>query len=111
MAQRTIVELTDDLTGDPAEETVNFALDGRSYSIDLNVANAGKLREALAPFVSAGRRAGGSAVVKPRSGQARTSGSHDPAAVRAWASSNGYAVSSRGRVSRKIVEAFQAAGN
>lgn len=34
MAQRMIVELTDDLDGGQADETVNFALDGQQYEID-----------------------------------------------------------------------------
>jgi len=36
------------LTGD-ADETVPFSLDGNSYEIDLNKANADALREAFAP--------------------------------------------------------------
>ena len=112
MAQRTIVELTDDLTGDAAEETVTFGIDGKTYEIDLSEKNASALREALAAYVSAGRRAGGSSgIVKPRSGGKTNSDGYDPAAVRAWASSNGHAVSSRGRVSKELVEAFKAAGN
>ena len=111
MAQRTIVELTDDMTGEPADESITFAIEGKSYAIDLSSKNADKLRKALAPYISAGRKdvAGGG-----RPGKAtRTSGStgHDPAAVRAWAASNGYQVSSRGRVSRELVDAYQAAGN
>ena len=58
MAQTIKIELTDDLTGGPATETVNFALDGRSYEIDLNEANAKALRAALAKYVEKGRKAG-----------------------------------------------------
>ena len=46
MAQSVQIILEDDLEGGPAEETVQFGLDGRQYEIDLSTANAEKLREA-----------------------------------------------------------------
>jgi hypothetical protein len=59
MAQRTVVRLTDDLSGAeiPAGlgETVIFSLDGRSYEIDLTAKNARVLRKVLRPYVEAGR--------------------------------------------------------
>ncbi|MET9943255.1 histone-like nucleoid-structuring protein Lsr2, partial [Streptomyces halstedii] len=56
MAQRVVVTLSDDIDGGTAAETVTFALDGRTYEIDLNPANAKKLRKALAPYMAAGRK-------------------------------------------------------
>lgn len=47
----------DDLEGGPAEETVQFGLDGRQYEIDLSTSNAERLREALRPYAASGRRA------------------------------------------------------
>ena len=41
MASRTIVEMTDDVDGKPATETVKFALDCRDYEIDLSDKNEG----------------------------------------------------------------------
>lgn len=58
MAQSTIVYLTDDLDGSDAEETIRFALDGKSFEIDLNKKNAAALRRALKPYLEAGRSAG-----------------------------------------------------
>ena len=55
MARRTIVHLEDDLSGGEAEESVSFALDGRSFEIDLSEKNAEQLRQILAPYISAGR--------------------------------------------------------
>lgn len=51
MAQRVVVTLSDDIDGSEAAETIAFGLDGKSYEIDLNEANAKKLRKALAPYV------------------------------------------------------------
>lgn len=55
MAKTVIVKLTDDMDGGDAEETIEFALDGRSYEIDLSTTNASKLREALKPYIDKGR--------------------------------------------------------
>jgi hypothetical protein len=57
MAQSTIVYLTDDLDGSDADETIRFALDGKSYEVDLNKKNASALRRALRPYVEGGRSA------------------------------------------------------
>ena len=61
VAQKVQVLLVDDLNGGEADETVTFALDGKSYEIDLSDSNAQKLRDSLADFVKAGRRTGGRA--------------------------------------------------
>lgn len=116
MAQRTIVQLTDDLDGkaipDGKGETVRFALDRQEYEIDLADKNAKALREALATYVASGRRVGGS----PRPGRARANGAatapardYDPKAVRAWAEGQGIEVNQRGRVSAELIAKFQEA--
>ena len=45
MAKTVIVKLTDDIDGGDADETIQFALDGKSYEIDLSSANASKSRK------------------------------------------------------------------
>ncbi|WP_254896901.1 histone-like nucleoid-structuring protein Lsr2 [Amycolatopsis sp. Hca4] len=59
MARNTAVQVLDDLTGEPAAETVGFGLDGIDYDIDLSVANAEALRALLQRYADAGRRTGG----------------------------------------------------
>ncbi len=59
MAKTVIVKLTDDIDGGDADETVHFSLDGKSYEIDLNSANAARIRDALKPFVGKARSSGG----------------------------------------------------
>jgi len=113
VAQRVEVVVTDDVDGSEADETVQFALDGVTYAIDLSEANAEALREVLAPFVEAGRRVGGRA--SRRSLHAAPAAAPEPAAVtdvsavRAWAAENGYEVSARGRIPSEIKAAFEAA--
>lgn len=50
------IEITDDLNGKPAAETITFGLATTLYEIDLDRRNATKLRKLLAPYVAAGRR-------------------------------------------------------
>ncbi|MFJ5050234.1 Lsr2 family protein [Streptomyces sp. NPDC098077] len=110
MAQRVVVTLSDDIDGGTAAETVTFALDGKTYEIDLNPANAKKLRKALAPYVAAGRKqTNASKHGRTPTAYHHTSLAPDPAAVRAWARSHRMEVPARGRIPKKVYEAFDAA--
>ena len=108
MAQKVHIVLEDDLDGSPATETVSFGLDGKSYEIDLNDKNAGKLRDALAQYVGAARSVGGA-----RRGRksASTASNLGPSAreIRDWARSNGHDVPDRGRIPADVRSAFEAA--
>src|SRR3954468_8123661 len=112
MAKQVITLLTDDLDGGEADRTVEFGLDGVNYTIDLSEKNAGKLRKALDPYLSAATRIGRSGVEAraTRRGAAPAStgrASRDQnQAIREWASKNGYEVSERGRIPSSIVEAY-----
>src|ERR1700709_2641110 len=100
MSRRTIVQLEDDLTGGDAAESVTFALDGKSFEIDLNEKNAEQLRKQLAPYIAAGRSLRGTpARVGPPPSPGGGGDGLAPATVRSWAKANGYTVSTRGRVS------------
>lgn len=115
MARRIVHQLVDDLDGtvlDAGEgETVLFSLDGIAYEIDLTDTNAAALRDALQPYVAAGRsissRSGGSRTGSSR--PRRASNQQDIGAIRQWARDNGHQVSDRGRVPATVIEAFEAA--
>ncbi|MGW0735288.1 histone-like nucleoid-structuring protein Lsr2 [Streptomyces sp. NPDC002851] len=108
MAQKVQVLLVDDLDGGEADETVTFALDGKTYEIDLSTANADKLRGALEGYVKNARRTGGRSRGRGKSVPAAGS-SQDTAQIRAWAKENGYEVNDRGRVPASIREAYEKA--
>jgi hypothetical protein len=111
MATKTSVVLIDDLDGEtPADTTVSFGLDGKSYEIDLSDDNAADFRDALSKYVSAGRKSGSTRKARAAL-PSKTTDSIDPAAVRAWAKSQGIEVSPRGRIKSDVVEQFRAAGN
>lgn len=107
MAKKTTVTLVDDLDGSQAEEQVMFAVDGRSYEIDLSAANGARLRDALAPFISAARRAGGrrgsggaAVVTRPSTDREQNQ------AIREWAVQQGMKISERGRIPSNVLDAY-----
>ena len=117
MAQIREVRLVDDLDGEAADETVEFGIDGKNYEIDLSKENAGRLRDVLADFVGAARRAGG----RRRGNSAGTSSAgaagsaprgrsaidrEQNQAIREWARKQGMKVSDRGRIPAEVLEAY-----
>ncbi len=109
MAQKVQTLFIDDLDGSAAEGTVRFGLDGTEYEIDLNTRHATELREALAFYVSAARRASGGSR-RPSQGRRKASADGvDTTEVRQWARGQGIEVSDRGRVPAELVARFKAA--
>jgi hypothetical protein len=109
VAKHTTVTLVDDLDGGEADEQVQFAVDGKSYEIDLSSKNAEKLRDGLAPYVSAARRAGGRSAAAT-TGSSNSSSASDRAmnrAVREWAVAQGMKISERGRIPSSVLEAYR----
>jgi hypothetical protein len=121
VAQRTIVQLIDDLDGKsiPAGkgETVRFGLDRQDYEIDLTDKNAKALRDTVSKYVAAARRTGSRAGNRRGTGGRGSAGrggneasrDYDPKTVRAWAESQGIEVSQRGRVPADLIAKFQEA--
>ncbi|MEU4241154.1 Lsr2 family protein [Actinoplanes sp. NPDC026619] len=112
MARQVITTLIDDLDGKKADRTVEFSLDGIGYTIDLSEANAGKLRKALDPYISAGNRIGRSAtrISLRRTVPGRTASSRDEnRLIREWAQANGHQISERGRIPQSVTDAYRAA--
>ncbi len=102
MAQR--LQLIDDIDGTNASETVAFSLDGVNYEIDLNESHASELRSTIEAWINNARRVGGRRTISKAATSAGSS-----ADMRNWAIENGFQVSSRGRVSAEIREAYEQA--
>ena len=109
MAQKIQTLFVDDLDGSEAEGTVRFGLDGTDYEIDLNAEHAQALRDALARYVQAGRRAGGNARRPARGRRGTPASGVDTTEVREWAKAEGIEVKDRGRVPAELVVKFKAA--
>ncbi|GAA3942123.1 Lsr2 family protein [Microbacterium soli] len=105
-------QLVDDIDGTLLEagegETIRFSLNGAAYEIDLTNSHAEELRESLAPYIRAGRRAsaGNVRAAAPRRRAARNS---EVSEIREWAKSQGLNVSERGRISAEVMDAYRAA--
>lgn len=105
MARRTTVELIDDIDGGAAAETIEFSINGKAWTIDLNAENAQRFYEQLEEWQKRARRAGPARTSSPT----RKRDPEELANIRAWARENGYEVSDRGRISHKIESAYRAA--
>jgi hypothetical protein len=111
--EEVTVSLVDDFDGTEAAETVKFALDGKSYEIDLSKPNANELRRTLRPYIERSRTARRSAAAKRSAkgsgrGTRRAEG-YDRTEVREWAKKNRVKVAPRGRISNEVVEKFRKA--
>ncbi|MBV9058320.1 MAG: Lsr2 family protein [Pseudonocardiales bacterium] len=118
MAQKTIVTLVDDLTGEVAENisTVEFALDGRTYELDLTEENSAKLHDVLSLYVNAARKLGGRRRSAAHPARAIKTTVRAPGynretlkSIREWAKKNGHNVSDRGRLPAEVVQAWETA--
>lgn len=127
MARKVLTVLTCDLHDKEVEavESIEFAVRGVSYEIDVCGAHAKKLDEALGPFTSAARESAsrprpaaaarrGSAAKPGRQRPARSRdgavrGRDDVAKIREWARAHGHTVADRGRIPASVVEQYRAA--
>jgi len=103
MAQKTVVYLIDDIDGTDATDTINFAIDGTNYEIDLNEKHAAELRAAFEKWATHARTV---TARRTRRTSTRASGTSDAAKIREWAKEHGYEISERGRVPAEIREAY-----
>lgn len=106
MTRKVQVVLQDDLNGGEPAQTLHFSLEGKAYEIDLTEQNAQALREALAPWIAAARRASVAGIPQPRAKSGRASDTVD---IRRWAKENGIPVSERGRISLDLRTQYEAA--
>ena len=116
VAKTTRVVLACDLHGDGTEAVTTIRLDNGTARYELDLCQTH-----LAELTGAGRRlrprrrtggAGPATKAANKTAAAKTRrrerGTLDTAAVREWARAHGYTVSDRGRIPRRILEAFTA---
>lgn len=108
MAKQIITRLIDDIDGGEADETVEFALDGIRYTIDLSAKNAEELRRIFGPYVDNGTLAGTQARrVHPGRPEDTPAGRRR---IRDWARTQPpFAdLSERGRIPAEVIAAYRA---
>lgn len=106
MASRTTIELIDDITGEAAQHTVEFALNGNAYAIDLSDDNYKALTESFDEFIQFARSVNGDGGEAKRKAAPSRTDREQTAAIRTWAQGNGYQVADRGRIPHEVVEAY-----
>jgi Lsr2 len=115
MAQKTTVQLVDDITGETIEDgkgrTIKFSVDGADYEIDLAEKQADKFAQALDTYVTHARKVGGRRVASTAARGGKPSRDYDPKAVRAWAQSNSVDLPARGRIPADVIQRFRDSGN
>ncbi|OZC87800.1 hypothetical protein CH272_18095 [Rhodococcus sp. 05-340-1] len=121
MAKRVTTQLVDDIDGsvidDESGETIEFAVNGVEYVIDLKAKNATEFHRKLDYYIEHSTRVGGRKRKPSPAGAATpakngTPATRDPAqtrAIRQWAADEGYEISDRGRIPAAIEEAYNAA--
>jgi hypothetical protein len=114
MAQKVTVQLVDDIDDSPIADgegrTIEFSFDGSSYEIDLSNDNVDAFREAISDYVASARKVGARrASGTTKSASPKRGNPAELAKIREWAKDNGYEVSSRGRISTQVQEAYAAA--
>jgi hypothetical protein len=121
VAKRVTTQLVDDIDGsvidDESGETIEFAVGGVEYVIDLKAKNATEFHRKLDYYIEHSTRVGGRKRKPSPAGAATpaktgTSATRDPAqtrAIRQWAFDEGYEISDRGRIPADIEEAYNAA--
>lgn len=107
--QKINVVLVDDITNEPANETVTFAIDGTTYEIDLTDTHAAELRATMQQWINHARRATKNTRTTNGPTQAKTNRRSDLGQIREWARGNGHQVSDRGRIPATIIDAYDAA--
>lgn len=89
-----------------ADETIEFTVDGVTYTLDLCKANAAKFRTALKKWLEAAhdqRKVKSNPQKKGDAAQAERR-----KAIREWGKANGYVIN-RGQLSRAVIAAYEAA--
>jgi hypothetical protein len=118
--ERTVVTITDDLTGEEQPEgtgrTVSYGFDGKTYEIDLSDDNVEAFTRLLQPYLEKSRRVRASHAVTPAGSRVGTDGRRrgggrpmgktreEMAEIRAWLRDNGHAVADSGLIPAKLVD-------
>jgi hypothetical protein len=111
MATITKTSLLDDIDGS-TDDVVTFAfgLGDSQFEIDLNLAHREEMESVLAKFVDSARQVSGGKRARRQAKPARTVVDRDRThEIRQWAKDQGLNVSERGRISKEVQEAFEAA--
>lgn len=101
MVKRTKLIVSDDIDGSPAHETINFALNGEEFEIDLTREHAAELEAMFGVWIARARHIKGT-----RRHESVVPGT--PRAMREWANSRGIHCPAKGRIPATVKEQYLA---
>jgi hypothetical protein len=105
MARTVSILITSDLSSKQPADTVEFAFDGRNYTVDLTESEKAEFAAVLEPYVAVAYIKTGRNTTRP----ARTQVAAASGTIRAWASAQGLDVPAKGRLPKAVVEQYEAA--
>lgn len=105
--RKECIVITSDISDVDGADTVHFAIDGTDYEIDLTRSESNGLRAMLGPYMAAGRKTAAppKTVRSPVAKRAKPQPS--AARVREWARAQGVEIPDRGRIPRKVLDAYE----
>ena len=106
--------LVDDIDGSEGAETITYTVNDQDYEIDLSEENAQRFYDAFDTYIEKSRRVERQTAPTRRgrgNGRRRSgaSGRDDIPQIRAWAEANGHEVSTRGRIKKEVLDAYDEA--
>ncbi|MDP9870362.1 MULTISPECIES: histone-like nucleoid-structuring protein Lsr2 [Streptosporangium] len=107
MAKELREQLVDDFDGSEAVDTINFAVSGFAYEIDVSEEHRKEFWEFMEPWMKTARRQ--AVLRRPRRSGMRGPVWADSQRVRAWAKEAGLEVSDKGYPSHEVQMKFVAA--
>ena len=116
MASRSVITLICDIPHPKetkATEALSFGFDGRAYDIDLCAEHGQELRTHITSLVEHARRTADRRHGREdtRTYTARSAARERNTLIREWARTQGHPVSDRGRLSRSLIQEYQAAAH
>lgn len=109
MVTKNLQVVESDISGEPGAETMVIGLRGEVMEVDLTASERATLEEILAPYIERGRKLGPmtARALAPR--RVPESTPEERAAIRRWATAEGYEVAGRGQIPNGVVRAYRAA--
>lgn len=86
-----------------ASETIEFALDGNSYRLDVGPDNAELVRKTFGQFIAVATH------VPPRGQKTSRRNNQQIRDQRVWAAEQGFPIKDRGRIPREVLDAWELA--
>lgn len=104
--KKQVVEIIDDIDGQPAYSTVQFSVSNKDYEIDLSKEHYHDFMDQMSKWIKHARRV---RATRNSGSHRRSNGTVNRSLERQWLIDNGYHVGHRGRISEELLAAYRKA--